>query len=130
MNPLATIRMNPLVSSPRNLSYPSDLTEAQWQLIRPLVLETRQGRRRPTISPRDVVNAIFYKVRTDCPWRMLPHDFPPWGTVHYYYWHWRRNGTWGHIQTVLRCHSRRRGRVKRGEVEAQPVPSAQGALEE
>jgi len=51
---------------------------------------------------REVLNAIFYLLRTGCPWRYLPHEYPPWGTVHYYYRNWRRDGTWQQLHDTLR----------------------------
>jgi putative transposase len=60
------------------------------------------GARRRTVNVREVVNAILYFVRTGCQWRNLPHDFPPWGTVHYYYRRWRLDGTWQKVHDALR----------------------------
>ena len=51
---------------------------------------------------REVLNGVFYLVRSGCSWRMLPNDFPPWGTVHYYYWCFRREGIWQRINDALR----------------------------
>jgi len=56
---------------------------------------------------REIVNAILYLVRAGCAWRMLPHNFPPWGTVHYYYWLYRRTGVWQRIHNALREDVRR-----------------------
>ena len=80
----------------------------------------KAGHRRPTTDFRQVVNAIRYKLRTGCSWRMLPHDFPPWGTVHYYYWSWQQAGIWRNIQNALRsavraAAGRRRRRMKAPE---------------
>lgn len=67
--------------------YPSDMTDAEWAVIEPLMpYQARRGRRR-VVDLRDVANAIRYLVRSVCKWRMLPHDFPPWQTV---YWWFRR----------------------------------------
>ena len=65
--------------------YSTDLTDAQWARIAPLIPPAKPGGRRRSVNVREVVNAILYFVRTGCQWRNLPHDFPPWGTVHYYY---------------------------------------------
>jgi putative transposase len=89
--------------------YPSDLTDVQWEQVAPLVLPPKsgkQGGRKRTVNMREVLNAIFYLLRTGCPWRYLPHEFPPWGTVHYYYWRWRRDGTWQQIHDPLRTQVR------------------------
>jgi putative transposase len=67
--------------------YPSDLTDEQWQAIEPLLPQRSRTGRRRSVDLREVVNAIRYLVRSGCEWRMLPHDFPPWQTV---YWWFRR----------------------------------------
>lgn len=60
------------------------------------------GGRPRSVDIREVINAIFYLLRTGCSWRLLPHDLPPWGTVHYYFWRWRRSGFWEELHTGLR----------------------------
>jgi putative transposase len=83
--------------------YSTDLTNAQWARIAPLIPPAIPGGRRRTVNVRDVVNAILYFVRTGCQWRNIPHDFPPWGTVHYYYYRrWRLDGTWQKVHDALR----------------------------
>jgi putative transposase len=84
------------------VTYPSDLTDEQWSLIEPKIPRAKPGGRPRTVNMREVVNAIFYLVRTGCSWRMLPHDFPPWGTVHYYHRLWRIRGVWQKIHNALR----------------------------
>lgn len=88
--------------------YPSDLTDAQWRLIAPLIPPPLPGGRPRTVALREVINAILYLVRTGCSWRQLPHDFPPWGTVHFYYRSFRLGGTWKKIHDVLRDRVRRK----------------------
>ena len=85
----------------RTQSYPSDLTDAQWPLIEPH-LPVYPGGRPRTTDLRDVVNAIFYILRTGCQWRYLPKDFPPKSTVWKYFDQWRRNGTFETIHDLLR----------------------------
>ena len=92
---------------PRRKPYPSDLTDAQWQIIEPLLPPPKPGGRPRTTKLREVVNAIFYLNRGGCSWRMLPHEFPPWGTVHYYARCWRLDGTWERIMHTLRKRVRR-----------------------
>jgi putative transposase len=82
--------------------YPTDLTDEQWARIAPSIPPAMPGGRRRTVNVREVVNAILYFVRTGCQWRNLPHDFPPWGTVHYYYRRWRLDGTWQKVHDALR----------------------------
>ena len=82
--------------------YPTDLSDAQWSRIAPLIPPAIPGGRRRTVNVREVVNAILYFVRTGCQWRNIPHEFPPWGTVHYYYRRWRLDGTWQKVHDALR----------------------------
>ena len=72
------------------------------KLVRPLIPKPKPGGRPQSVDWREILNAVFYLVRGGIQWRMLPHDFPPWGTVHYYYRQWRRDGTWEAIQNALR----------------------------
>jgi putative transposase len=71
-------------------SYPSDLTEAQWKLLEPLLPPPKPGGRKRTQSLRDVLNAIFYLTSTGCAWRSLPHDFPKYNTVFGYFKSWKK----------------------------------------
>ncbi len=89
-------------------AYPSDLTDEQWELLEPLV---------PALSPeaayhvharRELVNAILYVLRSGCPWRLLPHEFPAWGTVYYYFRKWQSEGIWDQILRTLRMQVRRK----------------------
>jgi putative transposase len=99
-------------------SYPSDLTDEQWQLVRPLLPKRKMekaGRPR-TVEPRDLLDAIFYILRSGCPWRLLPHDFPPWGTVSSQFHRWRTSGLWQKVHDALR----RKTRVADGR---EPLPS-------
>ncbi len=81
--------------------YPSDVTDAQWALIAPHIPVYPGGRPRKT-DPRDVVDAVFYILRTGCQWRYLPIDFPPQSTVWRYFDQWRHNGTLDTIHDLLR----------------------------
>ena len=82
-------------------TYPSDLTDEQWELIEPWLPPAKPGGWPRTTDLREVLNGILYLVRTGCSWRMLPHDFPPWPTVHDYYWKYRRDGIWNQIHEAL-----------------------------
>ena len=98
-------------------AYPTDLSDAEWQVLEPLIPPVRPGGRPARHARRELVNAIAYWVRAGCAWRLLPHDLPPWQTVYHYFRLWRREGRWEHILTVLREHERlRHGR--------DPTPSA------
>jgi putative transposase len=81
--------------------YPSDLTDAQWELLTDLFPQAATGRPR-AVSIRDVVDAIFYVNRTGVQWRYLPPDFPRWDVVYSYFRKWSQDGTWTKVQRVLR----------------------------
>lgn len=97
--------------------YATDLTDRQWALIAPLLPPAKPGGRPRSTDMREVVNGIVYVLRTGCSWRLLPHDFPPWNTVYYYFWRWRREGIWHRIVATLRAWVRRAAGRK-------PTPSA------
>ena len=85
--------------------YPSDLSDAEWQLIEPLLppakSDSGRGRKR-TVDLREILNAIFYWLRAGCAWNLLPHDFPPSDTVYCYWRKWQKQGVWEQINQVLR----------------------------
>jgi len=84
-------------------NYATDLTDAQWAAIAPLVATPSPNGGRPTdIDRRAIVNALLYKNRTGCQWRMLPKDFPPMRSVRYYFDPWNRDGTFIKINDTLR----------------------------
>ncbi len=97
--------------------YPSDLTDAQWEELAPLLPPPKPGGHPRTVDLREVINGILYVLRGGIPWRMLPHDLPPWGTVWWYFREWRLNGTWEKIHEVLRP------KVREAEGR-EPTPSA------
>ena len=82
--------------------YPSDLTDEEWALLEPLIPPAKPGGRPRRWEMREILNAIFYVLRSGCAWRMLPHDFPPWQTVYDYFWKWRKRGIWEGLNHVLR----------------------------
>jgi putative transposase len=98
-------------------AYLTDLSDAEWKCIKGL-LPTPENQGRPRLhSLREILNAIFYVVRSGCAWRLLPHDFPPWKTVYHYFRIWRADRTWERMHAALR--QRVRVRLKRN-----PQPSA------
>jgi putative transposase len=101
----------------RTHKYPSDLTDAQWALVEPLIPVYPGGRPRKT-SMRDVLDAILYLLRTGCQWGYLPKDFPPKSTVWGYFDEWRHNGTW---ETI---HDKLRDRIRKQEKPGQPRRTA------
>jgi len=88
-------------------TYPTDLSDHEWILLQPFVA-TPESRGRPrTVDLREILNAIFYILKAGCAWRMLPHDFPKWQTVYYYFRLWKRKGDWYQINDVFRHQLRR-----------------------
>ena len=93
--------------------YPTDLTDRQWHLIKPLIPPPRPGGRPRTVEMRQLINAILFLVVTGAQWRMLPREYPNWKTVYHYFRLWRADGTWQRIHDTLRAAVRRRaGRHK------------------
>src|SRR5437868_169214 len=103
-------RMRLVPQAKRRPAYPSDLTDAQWALLAPLLRESpREGPGRPAaVDLREIVNALLYIKQTGCPWRYLPHEFPPRSTVHYYFEKWTADGTWEAVLRQVREPARRR----------------------
>ncbi len=83
------------------LSYPTDLTHDEWQILDPLLPPPKPGGRPRQTDTREVINAIFYLLRSGCAFRLLPHDFPPWSTVYTYFRQWKKDGTWKKIHDTL-----------------------------
>jgi putative transposase len=83
-------------------NYPSDVTDAQWANLEPLMPVPDPEGRPLEIERREIVNAIFYVLRTGCPWRYLPHEFPKGETVSSSFRDGKRDGTWEKIHTALR----------------------------
>jgi putative transposase len=113
----------------RTQRYPSDLTDEQWALVRPLIPVYPGGRPRTT-SMRDVLDAIFYVLRTGCQWGFLPRDFPPKSTVWGYYDQWRHDGTLEAVHDKLRELVRKKekpGRPRRtASIDSQSVDTSSG----
>jgi putative transposase len=99
----------------QRVSYPSDLSDAEWALLAPLLAPAPTGRPR-TRDLREIVNGLFYILRTGCQWRYLPADYGPWSTVAYHFYRWRDDGTWAAVLDRLR----RAERVRHGR---HPEPS-------
>jgi len=87
--------------------YPTDLNDVEWQILKPLVPAAKPGGRPRSTDMREVLNAIFYVLRSGCAWRMLPHDLPPWKTVYDYFRGWRIDGVWEQINETLRVRLRK-----------------------
>jgi putative transposase len=109
--------------------YTSDLTHAEWQLIDYCFPKPSKKGRRRKHPFRELLNAVFYLVRTGCQWRNLPKDFAPWRTVYHYFRLWKRNGLWNQIHTHLREHLRlvegRKRQPSAGIIDSQSVKSTE-----
>ena len=105
------------METPVRRPYPTDLTDAQWAILEPLVPASKHGGRPRTVNLREVINTILYLNRTGCQWDMLPHDLLPKSTVYEYFAQWRDDGTWVKFVDALRV------QVRTQEAR-EPTPSA------
>lgn len=96
-------------------TYPTDLTDQEWEIIAALIPAAKPGGHPRTTDMRRVCNAIYYHLKTGCQWNMLPQDFPPSSTVYSYYRKWQQRGLWEQLNHIL-CNQLR---IKMGR-EAQP----------
>jgi putative transposase len=82
--------------------YSTDLSDAEWELLAPLIPAAKPGGHPRTTDMREVCNAIYYQLKTGCQWQMLPREFPPASTVYWYYRKWQRHGVWERMNHALR----------------------------
>lgn len=83
--------------------YSTDLSDQEWEVIRPLLPPPRMGRgRKREVDEREILNAIFYQIHNGCIWSDLPKDLPAWQTVYKYFRRWQRQGIWQQIHDQLR----------------------------
>lgn len=97
--------------------YDSDVTDAQWGALEPHIKKRKRRGPKSRTDLRQVVNGIFYRLRTGCQWRMLPKEYGKWEKVSAYWYRWSANGTWERINTCLR----EKIRIKEGR---KPKPTA------
>jgi putative transposase len=98
-------------------SYSTDLTDAEWRCLELHVPASNKRGRPKTHTTREILNAVFYVLKSGCTWRLLPRDFPPWETVYWWFRRWRIDGTFERLNAALREQLRARsGR--------NPLPSA------
>jgi putative transposase len=111
------------------MRYTTDLTDAEWQLIHYCFPKPSKTGRPREHSFRELLDAMFYLVRTACQWRNLPKDFAPWRTVYHYLRLWKRTGLWERIHTHLREHLRqvegRQRQATAGIIDSQSVKSTE-----
>jgi putative transposase len=88
----------------RRSKYPTDLSDTEWECLNAhLPAREKRSRGRPRLhSPRQILDAVFYVLRSGCPWRLLPRDFPPWRTVYHWFRRWRIEGTFERLNAALR----------------------------
>jgi putative transposase len=84
------------------MPYPSDLTDEQWDLIKPDIVRRKRRGPKSNVDLRGVVNAMFYRLRTGCQWRYLPLEYEGHDVVRGYWRRWQRNGLWERLNTRLR----------------------------
>jgi putative transposase len=82
-------------------TYPTDLTDKQWEILEPLIPAAKNNCRPRELRMREIINAILYLVRGGIAWRLLPHEFPKWSSVYYYFRKWRMCGLWKKIHDRL-----------------------------
>jgi putative transposase len=111
--------------------YPTDVTEAQWQLLLALLPARKWhpgGPGRPPYDLRGVINGILYLLKTGCQWRLLPREFGKWSTIYAYFKRWRREGVWARLMEALRQLERQRGgrqpEPSAGSVDSQSIKTA------
>jgi putative transposase len=97
--------------------YPTDLTDEQWSILQPEIPGAKDNCRPRELEMREVINAILYLVRGGIAWRLLPHEFPKWSSVYYYFRKWRMCGVWKKIHDRLHEELRK-------QQEREPTPSA------
>lgn len=99
MTPMSRL---PAIANSQRKPYPSDLSDAEWEILQPL-LPLPKGFGHPReVDFREILNGIFYVQRTGCQWEMLPHDLPPYSTVYGYFEKWQRKGIWQQMHDDVR----------------------------
>ena len=113
----------------RGLRYPSDLKDAEWALVAPLIPPARHGGRKRTVDVREVLNAIFYVLSTGCQWNALPSNLPPKSTVYDYLDLWEWDGTLERIHhelyVAVREHAGRQASPSVAIIDSQSAKAAQ-----
>src|SRR3989440_1326535 len=89
-------------------AYPSDVTDAEWEILEPLIPAISEEAAHIKYTRREIVNGILYVLRSGCPWRLMPHDLPAWGSVYDYFRQWQKQGVWDQVLEALRRQKRKK----------------------
>ncbi|WP_143438372.1 transposase, partial [Hydrocoleum sp. CS-953] len=92
----------PTIANPQRKTYPSDLSDLEWNLIKPLLPEPKRLGHPIEVDFREILNGVFYVQRSGCQWEMMPHDLPPYTTVYKYFQKWQRRGLWEQMHDKIR----------------------------
>jgi putative transposase len=92
----------PDIANPQRKPYPSDLSDAEWEMLKPLLPQAKGFGHPVEVDFREILNGIFYVQRTGCQWEMMPHDLPPYSTVYGYFKKWQRKGVWQKMHDTVR----------------------------
>lgn len=109
--------------------YSTDLSNAEWQLLEPLLPPEKSGGRHRKYPMREVINAIQYILRGGCAWRLMPHNLPHWRTVYEYFRQWKKDGTWrrihDHLHAELRIKMNRNVQPSASIIDSQSVKTTE-----
>jgi transposase len=109
--------------------YSTDLSDAEWRILAPLLPEQKTGGRHRLYPMREIINAIQYVLRSGGAWRLLPHDLPHWRTAYEYFRVWKRDGTWlrihDHLHEQLRLQMGRNAQPSAAVIDSQSVKTTE-----
>jgi putative transposase len=112
--------------------YPSDLNDAEWELLAPLIPASKPHGRPRSSDMQRITNGVFYMLRTGCAWRYIPREYGAWQTIYYYFRQWRRDGTWvqihAHLRELARLHAGRDPTPSAAILDSQSVKTLMGGL--
>jgi transposase len=110
-------------------AYSTDLTDAEWQILEPLLPPEKPGGRHRKYPMREIINALQYVLRAGGAWRLLPHDFPHWRSVYEYFRQWKKDGTWvrihDHLHEEVRKQMQRKVQPSAAIIDSQSVKTTE-----
>lgn len=114
---------------PKKKRYSTDLSDEQWAILSPLIPPPKPGGRPRSVDIREVLNAIFYLLRSGCAWRLLPKDFPKWEIVYSYFQRFKKDGTWkkihDHLRGEVRVKAGKKKQPSAGVIDSQSVKTTE-----